>query len=218
VVELGAAIEVEGDLPGARQQFQQALAMRQKIGALELVAESQVELAGVAIEEGHPEQAEPLLRSALAEFDKEKSDPDSSSAYVLLSRSLLMQGKLQEAREASKRAVDLSLTSSDPSLKLPAEIQQARVDMAANDTSSHSVALKRLQSVVATANKLGYYNIEGQARLAIGELQLKTNSSLGQKQLKTLASESRGRGLGLLAHQAESAIDNAIVVARDTSH
>jgi len=218
VVELGAAIEVEGDLPGARQQFQQALAMRQKIGALELVAESQVELAGVAIEEGHPEQAEPLLRSALAEFDKEKSDPDSSSAYVLLSRSLLMQGKLQEAREASKRAVDLSLTSSDPSLKLPAEIQQARVDMAANDTSSHSVALKRLQSVVATANKLGYYNIEGQARLAIGELQLKTNSSLGQKQLKTLASESRGRGLGLLAHQAESAIDNATVVARDTSH
>jgi DNA-binding winged helix-turn-helix (wHTH) protein/tetratricopeptide (TPR) repeat protein len=218
VVELGAAIEAEGDLPGARQQFEQALAMRQKIGALELVAESQVELAGVAIEEKHPEQADPLLRSALTEFDKEKSDPDSSSANVLSSRSLLMQGKLQEAREASKRALDLSLTSSDPSLKLPAEIQQARVDMAANDISSHSVALKRLQSVVATASKLGYYNIEGQARLAIGELQLKTNPSLGQKQLKTLASEWRGHGLGLLAHQAESAIGNATVVAQDTSH
>lgn len=218
MVELGAAMEAEGDLSAARQQFEQALAMRQKIGALELVAESQVELAGVAIEDGHPEQAEPLLRSALAEFDKEKSDPDSSSAYVLLSRSLLMQGKLQEAREASKRAVDLSLTSSDPSLKLPAEIQQARVDMAANDTSSNSSAFKRLQSVTATAKKLNYYSIEGQARLLMSELQLKANASLGQRQLKALASESRNRGLGLLARQAEAAVGNSTVVAQDTTH
>jgi DNA-binding winged helix-turn-helix (wHTH) protein/tetratricopeptide (TPR) repeat protein len=218
VVELGASMEAEGDLSDARQQFQQALEMRQKIGALELVAESQVELAGVAIEDGHPDQAESLLRSALGEFDKEKSDPDSSSAYVLLSRSLLMQGKLREAREASKRAIDLSLTSSDPSLKLPAEIQQARVEIAGNDASSNTAALKKLQSVVTTAKKLGYYNIEVQARLATGEFQLKTNSSLGQKQLKSLASESRSHGLGLLARQAESAIGNATVVAQDTNH
>lgn len=217
IVELGSAMQAEGDLSNARQQFQQALALRQKIEALELVAESQVELAGVAIEDGHPEQAEPLLRSALAEFDKEKSDPDSSSAYAILSRSLLMQGKLTEAREASKRAVDLSLTSSDPSLKLPAEIQQARVDMAANDASSISAALKRLQSVIATAKKLGYYSIEGQARLVMGELQLKVSASLGQRQLKALASESRNRGLGLLARQAESAVGNATVVAQDAT-
>ena len=218
MIELGAAMELEGDLAGARDEFQKTLTMRQKIGGLEIAAESQVELAGVAIEDGHPEQADPLLRSALSEFEKEKSDPDSSSAYTLLSRSLLLQGKLEEAREASKRALDLSLTSSDPSLKLPAEIQQARVDMASSEPAGKSAAIKRLQSVIATAKKLGYYIIEGQARLAMAELELKTNSTQVQKQLKALASEWRSHGLELLAHQAELTANGATVVAQDAPH
>ena len=52
----------------------------------------------------------------------------------------------------------------------------------------------------------------------MGELQLKANVSLGQKQLKALAAESRNRGLELLARQAESAIGNGTVVAQGTTH
>ncbi len=63
-------------------------------------AESQVELAELALEEGHPEQTEPLLRTALAEFETEKSDLDAASAYVVLSRDLMVQCKLDEARKA----------------------------------------------------------------------------------------------------------------------
>jgi len=217
MIELGSAMELEGDLAGARDEFQQTLTMRQKIGALDLVAESQVELAGVAIEEGHPEQAEPLLRTALSEFEKEKSDPDSTSAYTLLSRSLLLQGKFEDARAASKRAVDFSLTSSDPSLRLPAEIQQARVEMGSHEATSKSAVFKNLQSVIATARKLGYYTIEAQARLAIAELELKTNSAQVQKQLKALASEWRSHGLGLLAHQAELTANGTTIVAQDAA-
>ena len=219
MIELGEALKAQGDLEGARAQFEQTLAMRQQIGAVEIASESQVELADVALAQGNTDRAEPLLRSALVEFEKEKADPDSSSAYTLLSRVLLKEGKLDEARKAAQRGNELSLTSSDPALKLPAQIQQARVDMASGDahSSNQGAALRNLHSIIATAKRLGYYNIECEARLALGEWELKSNSSFGHKHLVALASETRGRGLELLAREAETALSSVTIVARNNS-
>lgn len=217
--DLGEVLEAQGDLSGARSQFEQSLAIAQKIGALDNAAESEEKLARLAIEEDHPDSAEASLHAAIAEFEKEKSDPDSSSAYTLLSRALLMQGKLDEARASAQRGAELSLTSSDPALKLPAEIQQVRVEAASAETDRKRLvaALRRLQSVIATANGLGYYNIECQARLALGELEPKVNSSLGHKHLAALATETRSRGLELLARQAEGTMASGVVVAENRS-
>jgi eukaryotic-like serine/threonine-protein kinase len=218
MLDLGEVLEAQGDLSGARSQFEQSLAIAQKIGALVNVAESQEELARLAIQEGHPEQADASLHSAIAEFEKEKSDPDSSSAYTLLSLALLMEGKLGEASTAAQRGAELSLTSSDPALKLPAEIQQTRVAAASAETDKKRLAAaRRLQSVVATANRLGYYKLECEARLALGELELKINSAAAHKHLKVLASETRSRGFELLARQAEGAVSSGTAVADNRS-
>ena len=130
MIVVGEALKAEGDLAGARSEFEQTLTILQKIGATDLAAESQTELADLEIQENHPDKAESLVRTALAEFEKEKSDPDSSSAYAILSHALLTQGKFEEADKASRHAAELSLTSSDPALKLSAAIQQARVQAA----------------------------------------------------------------------------------------
>jgi tetratricopeptide (TPR) repeat protein len=219
MIVFGKTLKAGGDFVGARSQFEQTLAIRQKMGALELAAESQVELASLAIEEGHPEQADSLLRAALAEFGKEKSDPNASSAYTLLSRALLMQGKLDQAREAVQHGAELSLTSSDPALKLPAHIQQARVEAASASSSKLilAAAQQHLESVIVTARRLGYRNLEYEARLALGELGLKTNSSMAHKQLTALASETRGLGLELLARRAEGVISPGTVAVQDHS-
>jgi eukaryotic-like serine/threonine-protein kinase len=218
MLDLGEVLEAQGDLSGARSQFEQSVAIAQKIGALVNVAESQEELARLAIEEGHPEQAEASLHNAIAEFEKEKSDPDLSSAYTLLSRALLMQGRLEEARTAANRGAELSLTSSDPALKLPAEIQQTRFEAATAETDRKRLAAaRRFQSVIATANRLGYYKLECEARLALGELELKINSSVAHKHLKDLASETRSRGFELLARQAEGAVSGGTAVAENRS-
>jgi DNA-binding winged helix-turn-helix (wHTH) protein/tetratricopeptide (TPR) repeat protein len=218
MLDLGEVLEAQGDLAGARSQFEQSLATAQKIGALVNAAESQEELARLAIEETHPEQAEALLHNAIAEFEKEKSDPDLSSAYTLLSRALLMQGKLDEARTTAQRGAEFSLTSSDPALKLPAGIQQTRVEAASAETEGKRLAAaRRLQSVIATANRLGYYKLECEARLALGELELKINSSAARKHLKDLASETRSRGFELLARQAEGAASSGTAVAENRS-
>jgi ATP/maltotriose-dependent transcriptional regulator MalT len=219
MIVLGEALQAAGDTAGARSQFEQTVTIRQKIGGLDLVAESQAELSALAIEEDRAEQAESLIRTALDEFDKEKSDPDSSSAYTLLSRALLMQGKVDESRKAAQRGAELSLTSSDPALRLPAEIQQVRVEIATagDKIGKMGTALQRLHAVIANAKRLGYYNIECQARLALGELELKINSSLGQKHLKALASETRSHGFELLARQAEHAAASGVVIAENRS-
>jgi tetratricopeptide (TPR) repeat protein len=218
MIVLGEALEAQGDLAGARSQFEQTLAIRQKMGALELTAESRASLAALDIEEGRTEEAGSLIRAALAEFEKEKSDPDSSTAYTLLSRTLLMQGELDEARKAAQHGADLSLTSSDPALRLPAQIQQARVDMArSKDENANSSAFRRLNSVIAPAKQLGYYNLESEARLALGQLELKINSSLGRKQLKALTAETRQRGYELVARHAEEAMSSGTVVAENRS-
>ena len=216
-LDLGEVLEAQGDLSGARSQFEQSLAIAQKIGASVNVAESQEELAHLAIEENRPEQAEASLRGAIAQFEKEKSDPDASTAYALLSRALLMQGKLDEARKASQRGSQLSLTSSDPALKLFAELQQVGVDVAENGTANSAGSFRRLQSVISTASRLGYYKLECEARLALGELELKINSPAGEKRLKALAAESRGRGLELLARHAEQAASAGTAVAETRS-
>ena len=217
MLELGEVLEAEGDLAGSRSQLEQALATQQKMGSQQLAAETQVALAGLAVEERHPESAEPLLRAAIADFEREKSDPDASSAYTLLSRALRLEGKIDEARQAAQRGAELARTSSDPSLKLPAEIEQARLEATGTGTSQAASARKRLNSVSSAAHRLGYYNLEVQARLVLGELDLQSNPAVARRQLSALAAETRSHGLELLARNAESALARAAVVAQDNS-
>jgi DNA-binding winged helix-turn-helix (wHTH) protein/tetratricopeptide (TPR) repeat protein len=208
MVVIGDALMAQGDFAGARQQYQEALETRQKLDERNLAAESQVSLAELSLEEGHPEQAETLLRQATAEFEKENGAPDATSAYTLLSRTLLTEDKLEEARKAIQHAADLGRKSPDPALTLPLTIQNAQVEMlaAATGTSGHfalATAKRRLRSAIVTARKLGYYQIECQARLALAGGDLKENPARGRSQLETLKNETHERGLELLSHKAE---------------
>lgn len=217
MIILGEVLENEGDLQGARREFEETLSIRQKLGEADLIAETQVELADLSLDEGHLDQAEPLLRPAIAQFEKEKGDPDAASAYTVLARALLMQGKTEEARKAIQRAVELTSASSDPELKLSTAIQRARVEM--TDAGQVGTAARRatteqdLRTTIATAKKLGYYGLECEARLALGELDMKTNAGRGHVQLGALASETRSHGFELLARRAEQAAQPATTIA-----
>lgn len=215
MIEFGEALEAEGDLAGARAQFEQTLSIREKMGHSDLAAESQVELAVLSIEEGHPDRAESLLRTALAEFEKENGDPDSASAYIQLSRALLLQGKAADAGAALDHAMQFSSAMSGPALKLTAMIQKGRVATTSSPSSSpSSTAQQEMKSAIATAKKLGYYNVEIEGRLALGQLQLKTNPTAGRALLAALASETESRGLALVARHAQEVLgSSANVVA-----
>jgi eukaryotic-like serine/threonine-protein kinase len=207
MIVLGEVLEAEGDFAGARSEFEQTLAIRQKVDESDLAAESKVELANLCIEEGQPEKAFEPLRSAIAVFEKEKADPAASSAYASLSRALLLTGKTEEARVAVERALKLSTTSSDPALQLPASIQKALVDATPGSTAFNpAAAMQLLRRASADAKRLGYYNLECEARLAWAELQMRTNSSQTRPQLSALAADARAHGFNLIARRAENAL------------
>lgn len=206
--ELGDTLKAEGRLSDAGAIFEQALAIRKKMGENGLVAEEQTEIADLLIDQKSPGKAEPLLRSALVEFEKESSAPASSSAYILLSRALLEEGKLDEAEQTAKRGSELSVSSPDPALRLPAAIQSARVDAAvafARDRNSKAAmpALQKLKAVAAMAKQLGYFDLECEARLALGEASMAMKAPAGQVQLSSLAEEARNKGYMLIAQKAE---------------
>ena len=219
--ELGAVLESEDDLSGAYQQFEAALKFQQTRNKMGAAAESQVELAELALEQGHPEQTEPLLRTALAEFETEKSDLDAASAYVVLSRDLVVQGKLDEALKGIQHAAELSRTSPDPTLKLSITIQNARIEIArASRGAAANVALvgarQQLLTVAATAKRSGYHQIEYESRLALGELELKANPKLGRILLNELADKAHGRGLLLISRKASDLVAKRNAIATVT--
>jgi tetratricopeptide (TPR) repeat protein len=204
MMELGEVLEAEGDLSGARAQFEQALALREKTGETALVAESQAGLATLSMEEGYPDRAETLLRIALVEFEKEKGEPDAAGACIELSRALLRQGKTDEAITAVDRALQFKSAMSNPALKLAAIIQKARLGMATTRPNSTAFLATQqdLKDAITMAEKLGYYSLQTEARLVLGEAMLKTNSAGGRALLNAVASNAQGHGFVLLAHHA----------------
>lgn len=107
-----------------------------------------------------------------------------------------------------KRGYTLSISSPDPALRLPAAIQSARVEVAAafaraRDGKAAMPALQKLKVVAITAKRLGYFDLECEARLALGEASMAMNAPAGRTELSTLADEARGKGYMLVAQKAE---------------
>ena len=219
LLELADLLKSSGDLDGARRNFEESLAVRQKLRDAGLVAECEAEFSDLALEEQRPEDAELRIRPAIAEFEKENMEPDLVSAYTVLSRALLMQGKVDEARTAIERAAEYDRSTPDPSLRLPIEIERARVEAVKHAPASAQAARQGLRSAAATAKKLGYFNLECEARLALGEAEMKSDPAMGRSLLSALASEARGRGMELMAQQADriASVSGNVVAANKSS-
>lgn len=206
---IGAIRIATDDLPGARQSFEQALKIRQGQGDEGGIAELEAALASVSFEEGKFSDAEQRLRKSLAVFRAENGVLAEMEAQTDLSRALLYEGKLAEARQAVSAAVARSVTSRDPNLKLPAAIMDARVQAAelsanANGKSKPDFAVPRrkLVTVLATAHRLGYYQIECDAWLALAELQLRQGPASGHPHLAQFIRGAHRHGMDLVARKA----------------
>lgn len=196
---------MQGDLNGATQSHQEAIRAFAKVKFSP--AGDQAALAQLAIDAGHPDQAERQIRDVIASFEKDKNAGEELGGYVILCKALLAQGKTAETRSAIEHAKKLAELHEFPVLEMPMELLDLRVQIAeAPHGNAGRAALlatqRKLRDLLQRAHRIGFYTEECEIRLALGELGLKMSPGDGSTYLSTLESEARNRGFTLYADQA----------------
>jgi tetratricopeptide (TPR) repeat protein len=192
---------VRGDFAEALTKYQQALAICEEIKDDDFAAQIHNALADMALQDGRFTDAEALARQAAAVFDKTKSADSGAVSYALLARILLSENNLNDARAAAAHAVTLSRQATGQSPRFEAVLADSRVQAKSGKTAE---ARQQLESMQASAHKLGYRLYELQARLALAEIESWSGSSAGRLQLATLEADAKSQGALLISNRAHA--------------
>jgi tetratricopeptide (TPR) repeat protein len=198
---LGDALMAQGDLAGARKQYEQALALCKELKDEGFSAELEVALASVALAEKRYADGVSLARQATVAFEKSNSNSDEGWSQALLARNLLGAGNLAEAQSAAEKAIALSRQSTVVNWRFEAVLADARVKA---KLGKWAEAREELESMIASARRFGYRPYEYQGRLALGEIELWSGSAVAVAGLNALERDARAQGLLLVADQAHA--------------
>lgn len=196
-----------GDLGEARKSYEAALNGYQGAGDKRNVTITQVALAQVTIEEGHPTAAEAPLRQAIEEFGSEKNPGGEAMARATLAQALLAAGgapTLMEAQKEVNTAIPLVPSLQDPRPRLEITITAARV--AAAVSGDPAQPRKLLEGVLTDATRAGLVPYQFEARYALAEILIKVGKTgQGRFQLTALEKDATAKGFLLIAHKAHAA-------------
>ncbi|WP_375770842.1 tetratricopeptide repeat protein [Archangium gephyra] len=198
----GAVALLEGDLVRARGQYEEALALRRKLGGRSEVPETQVALGLLAVEEDRPEAALEPLNAAVEALHGLGLPDGEAQAHTTLALVHLARRETALAREASARAQALAVRSQQPQTRLGSALVAARVLCA---EGRHGEAVKRLETVLAEARRMGLVPLEYEARLALAEAERDWGRlHLAWQRLRVLEENAQARGLTGFVRKAQA--------------
>jgi serine/threonine protein kinase/tetratricopeptide (TPR) repeat protein len=201
----GHVLLAQGKLAEAHNHYKEALAIRQA-AVKNGVADSNLDLARVALEEGRFAEGEALARQTVETYRTFK-EPDSIAAvYVVLARTLLAQGKSAAAREAMTVALTNTRATQDQFLRAAVATTNARLDAASRNAGAIAKSIATLKKLAADATTAGLMELRLEADLAIGQLERVGNQSAGLARLAAVQKEASDKGFGLIARNAAAAM------------
>lgn len=196
----GDVLYKQGKITRAHKIQEESLAIRTQLGERGNVARSEIDLASLEIEEGRPVEAERLARKAMDEYLTERASDGEARARAVLAQSLLAQHQPHEAQEAIDRAVHLAAKSQDRAVRFSVGIISPRVCAALGKTEA---ARAKLKAVLAEAKRHGFVGHLLDARLALGEIDMRSgNSTAGRVRLAALEKDAAAKGFLLIARSA----------------
>ena len=200
---LGRVLHVQGDLDGARREYEEAAAVRGRVQSAGGAGGS-ADLAALLLDQTHVVEAEAMARR-VAEFFRSAGAPDYElEALAVWTRILLAQGRREEARPVVARLRDLAETSENVPVRLSARLVLASAQAA---EAAHPEALRTAGAVLAEAAERGYRATWLEARLVQAEIAAAAGRPAeAQPRLSALAAEAERQGFGLLARRARSAV------------
>ena len=205
-------LSISDDLPGARARLQEALNVSQQMGAKDLVAYAQMALANVSREQGRATDAVAMSQAAIDEFKAEKAIDFELQAYNALGCALLESGKPADADRALHSGLALLPHLTDPQMKIDVTTSVARTAAALGKARE---ALPRLHWAISEAHRLGALGEEFDARLALGEIEMKTGAAnAGRAHLTQLHRDAQAKGYLLVARKADAALPSPLARLR----
>ena len=198
---LGLSSLEEDDLAGARRQLEEAARGHAEGGeSLEATA-ARVELAGLALRQGKPAEADRLASEAADWYDRRGMRGHRARALALRSQALLAAGRTAEAWNLAGQAHAISEQSEDLELQLAVVIAMAPAGVAAGKAAE---AMGHLRWAVTEAGRIGDVAAALEGRLVLGALQSKTGDPIaGRATLDAVRQEAEARGFkGMLRRVA----------------
>jgi hypothetical protein len=118
----------------------------------------------------------------------------------MLSRSLLRQGRTNEASTALAAALRLSEKSQDVTVGIPVILDHAYVMAAGKNFGG---AEKAAQQALTRARRLGLFRLQLEASLTLGQIELRAkNPDAAHARLQSLEKNARAKGFELIARKA----------------
>jgi tetratricopeptide (TPR) repeat protein len=207
VLHEAAEIDLAQDqIQQARVTAQEGLAIRQELKDTLRVAQSQTGLAKIALEQGNAAEAEELARTAAPTFEQQKVTDYATLCAAILVMSLVAQDRIEDSKAAADRALVLSQRTSDRAARFAAAIAAAEVSAKLGKTME---ATRALEIVRTEASHYGYAAFELEARLHIGEIEVRSGkASAGRAHLGQLRNDARNKGFLLVARKASLAMND----------
>jgi tetratricopeptide (TPR) repeat protein len=199
---LADVLLVQGDTSGASKQYQAALAVAEDAKVEGFAGRIRLSLATVALEEGRFSDGEKLARQVLGPLDKGVGASSTTApALAILSRNLLGEGNLKEAREAANQAMAISKQAVGQPYHFDASLADALAKAKAGKTAE---ARQELEAQLSVGRKFGYQLYEYDVRLALCEIEVWSGAPSARAHLATLESDARARGFLLVANKAHA--------------
>jgi eukaryotic-like serine/threonine-protein kinase len=185
----GDVLLIRSNLPGARKSYDESLKLSTDLHSPVGIALSRSSLAGLALAEGKPADAESLARKAVDAFQEEKLGDQEADARNLLAKTLLAQGKLPDAQAEIDRA--LKLSPQDRSVRLSLAITAARATAKSGNVSGARKALDVCQAAAANMNLVG---TTFEISLAQAEILAASDTKSAAQRLQSLIRDAKAKG------------------------
>lgn len=195
--ELGRAQRAAGDLPAAGASLQASLRKSEETGDASWSAVTRLEMARLMLSADRSGEAAVLARDVAAWAAPRSSPWLEAQALAVMAEALLREGRTREAREAGERSRELVRATQDREIALLLTAPLARVDAATGDVDG---AIGELNEAIAAAEQSGLVSAALEARLALGEIELRAER--GEQTLAALRRDAQTYGFKDLVRRA----------------
>ena len=190
LVQMGRVFRQQAEADKAYRAYLDSLSVQEQLGSKSDGAETRLALAELDCDSGKGAEAEQFNRAAVEAFRADAYADQEIFAQSVVSRSLLQQGKVEDARAAIAEAVRLSEKSRDVTVRIPVTLDHAKI-MAAGKKLVE--AGKTAQPALTQARNLDLFRLQLEASLALGQIEMQTkNHAAGRSRLR-VSGEKRTR-------------------------